>query len=307
MEKKVFLTVDTYDLTLDGSVECNDMIATHATTEAIASGLDYATTLVFDDGRLVQALNTGKSFRKKDKTIPLPEGSENIVCPDTEPHLPYNLRFTNNTAASWLGGEPPEGFVMPECGIVSFQYLGYLSGSDLHLVFPLYSDVAKLFIDSTDPMRPVVLNTEEVADATTAYGDYIDTGTQLAFVRHEIEFFAPENNKKRGAFTSYCGAGIPNWMQRPTIPHCPRSGKRMEFAVQVCSQMANAIPVESSNVVSLGLERVEVVGTNGQIDVRRRIRPIENEFKRMGFWGSGTLYVFVQPETKVACLFIQNS
>lgn len=81
-------------------------------------------------------------------------------------------------------------------------------------------------------------------------------------------------------------SGIPNWIQFSDIPRCPKTQKTMRFLCQVQSN--------------------DKITTN-----KTNIKPVNEWYKKhfesMNFWGDGDLYVFFEPESKIACYIIQKT
>jgi len=211
------------------------------------------------------------------------------------------IRFSKTLSASHLGGYKPYELKMPNIGAVAFQYLGFLSqqepifksnGFDLDLIFPVYSDVEKVFIDYSDPAMPTVINAQEVEQATTSHAQYITPHTIINYLQYEI--------------IELPTAPLPRWIQKPFLPICPKSGQNMDFLLQLDPNIVSQIPVKYSNIKLLGGIPIETIGTNGHIDTHYVERPSEACYKNMNFHTDGSLFVFYQPQTKIVCYFIQQ-
>lgn len=213
---------------------------------------------------------------------------------------------------SQLGGYKPDDFVLPAMGPVSFQYLGFISHRDsgtaflpetVHLTFPIYSNVAKVWLDYSDGNAPKVLNQQEVEDADTSYGNYIGPDTHIVYYPTRFSLDRERPNPYGGA-----KGGIPQWKQSPFIPHCPKTGRRMQFLAQFSSQQTRpTCHILEHNIPLQGSLREERIGRNGDIDVYCMVNPAETHYHNLHFWGDGDLYIFFEPEAKTACLFIQNT
>lgn len=210
-----------------------------------------------------------------------------------------------------LGGHKPPEFRLPVLGPVSFQYLGYMNNRDdafawlpdaLGLTFPLYSQVQRVFLDYSDPLAPQVFNRDEVAEAETVHGTYINPETWIEYVPQRF-LLTHDKRAKQSAVTT----GSPRWMQDKAWPTCPLQGTPMRFVMQISSTVAYYMPVKASNIRLLGPERLEQVGVNGHVEYYSQERASERIYKVLNFWGDGHLYVFFAPETRMACYLIQNS
>jgi hypothetical protein len=275
--KRIYLAG--WDVELDGGEHCEDFIATQITTQETIKHLSTGIELVFENDKLVKAFDydDGKKktrrLRKEEIGLAFKKYPENHIYQFTEA----------SKGKHQLGGEAPKGFTIPACNsAVPFQYLGYIDNTDsifrwlpfkVHLACPIYLNVSNVFVDYSDPMKPEVINREEVQAADTSYDELTKNS--------EIVFDSTKFNFVEDVEFAYIGnAGIPKWIQASDIPRCPKSGERMKF---LC-QLNGGVGVKRSNVDDPG-----------------------GYFDEMNFWGDGDLFVFFQPESKVACYFIQNT
>ena len=77
-------------------------------------------------------------------------------------------------------------------------------------------------------------------------------------------------------------AGVPSWVQYSELPNCPKPDKTMKFLCQI-------------------QEGPKTFETN----IKIKDHYYNNYIEHMNFTSDGYLYVFFQPESKVACLFTQ--
>jgi hypothetical protein len=189
-----------------------------------------------------------------------------------------------------LGGEQPADFQLPAHQlVVPFQYLGYLSAADpalnwlpfnLHLTCPIYLNFLELFVDYTDPQRPVLLQQEALANTDTSFPNDLTPDSEIIFAAQRFDFTPVEALRLQE--TSQ--AGVPNWIQHPNIPRCPKTGKHLQFVCQLY---------------------------DGPTTLRSNVQPSQDShrpyFDRLNFWGDGALFVFFEPTSKVACYYIQNT
>jgi hypothetical protein len=210
-----------------------------------------------------------------------------------------------------IGGYRPIEFVIPACGPVSFQYLGYISNDDplmawlpdyIGLTFPLFSDVSQVFLDYADPMKPEVMNRLEVETARNLHPAYIGKNTQLIFAEERFNFV----QQGKGFHSILLGAGIPDWRRQIQIPHCPKTGRRMRFLCQLKRQLQHFVPRRMSDIPLLGPEQVELQDANGLNATVLRPRAQEVAFQTMNFGLDGDLLVFFEPEAMTACYFVQR-
>lgn len=190
----------------------------------------------------------------------------------------------------WMGGEGPVGFQFPENNCPgSFQYIGFINRNDpsfswlpfsLNLVCPVYVDFFQLWLDYSDPAKPVVINSSEINSAGTAYED-LKKDSVVIF--NQVMFRTEENS---GYGYDFGFTGVPEWIQYPDIPRCPKINKTMRFVCQLVSDTG--------------------VGTR-TTNVKPEKEWYRQYFEEMNFWGDGDLFVFFEPEAKIACYFIQHT
>lgn len=171
--------------------------------------------------------------------------------------------------------------------VVPFQYLGYIDNQDknfswlpfkIHLTCPIYLNIGNVFLDYTNQNKPTIINREEVKNADTSYDDDLNQNSEIVFNEMKISFIEDVEFSVTGH------SGIPNWIQYPDIPICPKSKKRMKFLCQL----------------------------NGGVTAKRtNVEPKDewyrHYYEELNFWGDGDLFVFFEPTSKVACYFIQNT
>lgn len=274
-----------WEVRLNGNQQCENFIASQITNkETIEAGCP-GIELVFEDNQLVRAWNFVDGERDSIKRLDSDELG--LALPDFPPNK-IGVLSENPKGKHQLGGEIPAEFNLPDndC-LIPFQYLGFISKEDpnfnwlpftLHLTAPIFLNMEQVFLDYSESAKPVIINKEEVEATDTSYEDDLNKDSEIVFQP------TPFNFKHDTEFSSSGNAGIPNWIQYPTIPMCPKSGKRMKF---VC-QLNGGIPTLRKNVVSEDEWN-------------------ERYYSEMNFWGDGDLFVFFEPSSKVACYFIQNT
>jgi hypothetical protein len=282
MTKSIFLAG--WEVHLNGDQQCENFIATQITNKATVEALFSGIELVFENNKLIKAYDYEDGDRN-DRELKADEiGLEYQVFEENR----ILQLVEDENGIHQLGGEIPSGFQLPENNcVVPFQYLGFIDNHDknfnwlpfkVHLACPIYLNIGNVFLDYTNPDNPSIINREAVERADTSYDDDLNQNSEIVFNEMKFSFVEAE------AFNGTGHSGIPNWIQYPDIPTCPKSGKRMKFLCQL----------------------------NGGISAKRtNVEPKEESYRRyyenLNFWGDGDLFVFFEPTSKVACYFIQNT
>lgn len=209
-------------------------------------------------------------------------GQEQLIDPKQIPKSPYAISYAQN-GINCIGGPAPSGLTIPKpIGKIQVEYLGLLSNSepafewlpyDIHMVCPILLDeFVYVFVDYSNPLKPEMLN--RTALEAFRYSDY-SINVQREFKKKPFKLKKTKNrwNPEKRA------AGIPDWAQYPDIPQCPKTGKYMKFVFQLSS-----FP---------GIKTISPVKEKGHDTIN--------------FWGSGGLFVFIEPESNVVGMLIQNT
>jgi hypothetical protein len=282
LTKSVFLAG--WEVHLNGDQQCENFIATQLTDKATVEILDNGIELVFENEKLIKAYDYEAGTRKDRELradeigLEYKEMEENRIL-----QLVEDLNGPHQ-----LGGEIPDEFQLPENNcVVPFQYLGFIDNHDrnfdwlpykVHLTCPIYLNIGNVFLDYSNPIRPSIINRDDVEKADTSYHDDLNQNSEIVFDEMKFSFCDSEG------FPGTGHSGIPNWIQYPDIPMCPKTGKRMRFLCQL----------------------------NGGVNAKRtNVEPKDewyrHYYEELNFWGDGDLFVFFEPSSKVACYFIQNT
>ncbi|WP_026631540.1 hypothetical protein [Dyadobacter alkalitolerans] len=284
-KKRIFLAG--WENFLNGDDQCEKVLATQGVDKKTARKLESSTEFIFVDNRLV----SGKLYEYGDvQDREIRKEEEDFVFRDIPTHSVHSL-VRSKAGRHQLGGVTPEGFLLPsEHRQIPFQYLGFLRQeapfewlpSDLHLICPIYYDIDKLFLDYTDPTSPKILDHEKYLMLSTSYKE-LNPESKLSYEPVGIKAAAFD------AFAESLGScGVPGWIQAPDIPRCPRSNKIMKFVCQLGNDTDFDVKVAESNIV---------LSEPG----------MEQYFEKMNFAISGNLYIFFEPETKIACYLVQHT
>ncbi|MFT5582331.1 MAG: hypothetical protein ACI9G9_001596 [Psychromonas sp.] len=194
-----------------------------------------------------------------------------------------------------IGGEMPSRFVVPENHFnADFQYLGCISKKDknyawlpfdLHLICPIYVDFDFVFLDYANPNSPSIIypcNTDEILSPILELHD----DSEIIYKAHKMSTSPIKNitEENHGDLIAVGGQTlIANYIE---IPTCPKSHQEMMFVCQILS--SGKIITDKTNVVCEKPEEQELLST-------------------MNFCGDGSLYVFIEPESKTVCYFIHKN
>lgn len=280
--KNIFLSG--WEVDLNGDQQCENFIATQITNKQTVEKNYSGIELVFENNKLIKAYDYREGSRK-DKQLTADEMG--LEYKEFEENRILQL-VGNLNGPHQIGGEIPNGFQLPEndCA-VPFQYLGFIDNKDkyfnwlpftVHLTFPIFLNTENVFLDYSNPGKPIIINKEDVENADTSYEDDLNKDSEIIYKELKFSFI------ERFEFDLPGHAGIPNWIQYPDIPMCPKSGRRMKFLLQlhggVNAKRSNVIPHKES---------------------------WRHYYEQLNFWGDGDLFVFFEPASKVACYFIQNT
>jgi len=283
--KKIYL--GGWEAEFNGDEECQKFMHTQVVDKTTARNLWSAIELVFENDKLVKAYDYDEGM-KQDRE--LNENEMKLKFIELEPNQLYEIDESDK-GHSYLGGESPGDFKTPKFDFVApFQYLGMLSNKDeafnwlpfdLHLVAPIYLNFSSIMLDYSNPNAPAVINVEELRETDNSYEDELKADSEIVFERMSIA------TKKVNDYGSGFGhSGIPNWIQYPDIPTCPKSGKTMKFLLQLSSD--TGVQTKRTNVTSDDDWMLKY-------------------FQHLNFWGDGDLYIFFEPDSRVICFIIQNT
>ncbi|MEP0266851.1 hypothetical protein [Dokdonia sp.] len=282
-EKRIYLAG--WEAEFNGDEDCQKFIETQVIDKKTAYTVWSSIELVFTDNKLSKAYNHEEGQKTERK---LNESEIGLEYTEIQPHQIFQLN-KSRSSKSYLGGEAPSEFTTPTFEFnAPFQYLGKFSKSDepfawlpfdLHLVAPIYLNFDKLYIDYSDPMNPRVIDVETLSETDTSYDD-LKPNSEIVYKKVYVTGRKSNNYSNGVAHT-----GVPAWIQYPDIPTCPKSKKTMRFLCQITS---------------------DVVDTE-RTNVQPKDEWYKQYFNNMNFWGDGDLYIFFDPESKVACFIIQNT
>lgn len=275
-----------WQVNLDGKEHCLSFIETQVTDKQTAEGMYSHIILTYDENNFLEFAES-KDEDGNDQELIIKD--DQIKYRDLRINKVFNFQKTEN-GENWIGGNIPSDFSIPTNNCPgSFQYLGKLSKEsiafgwlpfDLNLICPIYLDLDKIWLDYSEPNSPQILNLDEVNSLSTAYDDLISD----SFIEYKKIRFTTKEDIAIGYGIGF--SGIPNWIQSSDIPKCPKTQKTMRFLCQL--QSSDEIKTKATNIKPVDEWYVQY-------------------FEKLNFWGDGDLYVFFEPESKIACYMIQNT
>lgn len=275
-----------WEAEFNGDEQCQKFLKTQIIDKVTANNILSSIELVFRNGKLLKAYDIEEGDKSERVLKPSEIGFE---FQKLNVNQIYNINQVTNSE-SYLGGEIPKEFNIPKFEFnAPFQYLGKFSKSeeafnwlpfDLHIAAPIYLNFDKLFIDYSDPLNPKVLNIEKLRQTDNSF-DVLKPDSEIVF---EKVFISTE---KAINFGGIGHTSVPNWIQYPDIPTCPKSKKTMKL---LCQLTYDGIDIKTKR-------------TNVQPKDEWNIQ----YFEKMNFWGDGDLYIFFEPESKIMCFIIQHS
>lgn len=283
-EERIYLAG--WEARFNGDSQCEKFIRTQGVDSKTAKTIWSSIELVFENKKLVHIYEYDEGLKSEREIEPSEQGFQFV---DILQHRIFQLQAAPESQ-SYIGGEAPSELKIPSFDFnAPFQYLGLFSNKeevfswlpfDLHLIAPLYSNFDKLYIDYTDPMKPIVLNEDELQRGGSSYED-LKPNSEIVFSKVSIKGVASFDYGDGVGHT-----GVPNWIQYPDIPACPKSKRTMRFLCQLHDE--NGVSVQRTTVTP-------------------KEEFYQRYFSRLNFWGDGDLYIFFEPDSKVACLLIQHT
>lgn len=207
---------------------------------------------------------------------------------------------TKQKTHSYLGEDNSSDFILPTSKKIDvpFQNIGKLSKKDkvfnwlpfenFYITYPLFSGIiGYLFLDYSNSLQPIALDTNYLIEYP--FGKIDKQGIHKFHKNYlSIKSIRDVKDKEDLVFDYwYIGVtGVPFWIQFPEIPRCPVTGRLMKFVCQLNS--SDEILVKESSLIS-------------------NKNYFESANKDLKFGGSGTLFIFMEPVSKIVGLVIQDT
>lgn len=207
---------------------------------------------------------------------------------------------TEKESNSFIGEDGTSKFTTPKSNLIEvpFQIIAKISRKDepfswlpfeeLYITYPIFSGTGEfIFLNYSEPLSPKLIGNYK--NINYPFGK-MDTAGIHKFNRTNLTIKSIKDlNEDEDLDFEYWYAGIsgvPFWIQHPEIPKCPKTGNLMRFVCQF--NTSESVKVSQSNLKS---EEDNFTQDN----------------KKLRFWGSGSLYVFIEPISKVVGLIIQDT
>lgn len=275
-----------WEVRFNGDTQCEKFLYTQGVDAKTAKSIWSSIELVFENKKLAHIYEYDEGIKSEREIEPSEQGFQFVDIPQ---HRIYQLQAASESQ-SFIGGEMPDDLKIPSYDFnAPFQYLGLFSNKedafswlpfDLHLIAPLYSNFDKLFIDYSDPLKPIVLNEDDLKKGGSSFDD-LKPDSEIVFSKVAIKGVASYDYGDGVGHT-----GVPSWIQYPDIPICPKSNRIMRFLSQLHDE--NGVSVQRTTV-------------------KAKEAFYQEYFSRLNFYGDGDLYIFFEPDSKVACLLIQHT
>lgn len=211
--------------------------------------------------------------------------------------------FIDPNGLHQLGGSVPQGFKPAQTGFDNAtQYIGTLSSidpefstlaHDLHLCVPIFDEFKEIVLDYEDPLAPKVANGDFLPDLfiQSPHGK-VDGAISAAWEPIKLSIRSVGSNSletddAKNRATRIGLTGTPHFVQSPTMPISPKSGKPIPF---LCQLTGYPWPQLQPHALAL-------------IDTTERFHAPT----KLNFWGDGQVFLFWEAETKILGVSFQNT
>ncbi len=284
--------IATWEVNLSDLEQLEGLLQTLVVSKSTAQALPNYTQLKYDNtGQLSTAaiysegkLETNANINKR---LELDKEKSTIMYREVPIHNIYQFE-EDSRGLHQLGGDMPTNFILPNNKLAApTLYFGYINNQDaifnwlpftIHLVCPIHLDFMAVYMDYSNPLAPIIINSDILETVGTAYDDFTPDSK---IVYNSIKFSAHQTTQHPHGLG---GSGIPSWIQGPELPRCPKTNRLMRF---VC-QLEGGVNAKYNNVIASEDYYAQY-------------------YDELNFWGDGILYLFFEPSSKTACYIIQNS
>lgn len=291
-DKKTTIFLALNDLPLNDIEVFDQYVISQIVSEKDAKSLDSYVKLFFDSANKLEDIFINCFGEIEDvterKEILIQNGIMNsYTLPNVEPHKYFEFYLDEN-GINTIGGEPTRGFIIPENKCPnSFQQVAFINHQDeafswlpfdVNIVCPIYLGFDKIWLDYSNPLKPSIINIDEVNDA---YSDGIlKPNTQIKF--------ESKNFSTRRSSVELYGLGLsgaPNSAQSECAPRCLKTNNVMRLIGQF----------NSSNEVKV----TEYVLEDG-------FENYKEYYEQMAFSVDCSLFAFFEPKSKLMYLTITS-
>ena len=292
-KKKEVAYYSNYILDLEESEEMHLVLAQSKIDRRSAENMYSAIKLIYEDGLAKEIIPIEEGeYEEKEKV----RYSTKPISHVNYPINVYKTMVLDPFGHHRIGGQCPADFKIPESKCQApFVYLGYLDCQveesldwtrmgQFHMIFPLHTNLDVLYLDYSNPQKPLIHNADEIDQQITHFKG-MNSEDKIIFKENSVSM--EDISLDRVVQDEILGKiGAPDWIQHELIPRCPKTGKPMKFLVML----------ESSKLIELKSSTV-------QLENETYI-PYVSSFE-FGSWGA--LYIFIEPESKMVAAYIQNT
>lgn len=284
-EKRVFLACSSE--LFDGfNDNINNIIEFQQIRKSDVNNFDSVVELVFKGDIITHIIDfhDGDIFELK-----VEDGEYGLKLSNANPLKSY-LLLEDISGVHKLGGKLPSDFKLPTSDErLMFQYIGLISSldeefswltNDFHLIYPIYQTLGYLFLDYSDSLSPRIFGDNYEMESIFPESLKIKN---LEYEEIRLNLTSkPKNYKNSGEqITIYGRTGVAEFNPYFDFPLCPKTGKRMKFLCQIYGGVKVKI--------------AEIEGVEGY----------EKYFRGLEFGDMADLFVFFEPDSKIACYFCQ--
>lgn len=188
--------------------------------------------LGFENGKLIRA---GEYLEGEKYMLEILEADEFISEPEeSEIRILFYL-LENKTGSNHLFGDQSSYLELPvDQGKYTVNYLGKISREvidwlpfkEIELFSPEYLK-GVLYIDYSNPNKPKYINEEVIEKVNFPFNDQ---AFRIKTFRKEPVEISSNKEEFQGVYGTI---GVPEWIQQPQIPRCPKTNKVMKYLIGI--------------------------------------------------------------------------
>lgn len=269
-----------WELNFDNQVEASNYLLTHGVDK---KGFKFFKNVQGAIELLIKGNIISKLYKHDEMGTELDGKNIDLPVMEWDDHKVFFLK-KSKVGNHVMGGKKPVDLELPSSQNLKtpFQYIGSIDGIDplfswigipkLHIIYPIYECNMGMFLDYSDPLKPIIIS--ETFSDDWYDGNMDDIGV-IEFAETKYETTENINNDDFVNSDELLLCGVPLWYQAPEIPVCPSTHKAMKFVCTINSD-----------------SDIEVINK----DMSRGL-PFSNEY--FCFGDHEHLFIFFNPESKV--------